>query len=301
MEKKRAIALGFFDGVHLGHAALLRRGAEWAAQNGAVPAAITFDVHPDSLVRGADVPLINSPQDREALLRRAGMEEIITLRFDAGLMHMDWQEFVDHILLEKYHAAYVVAGYDFHFGDRGEGNAQRLRQRCQAAGVPCDIVDRVALAGETVSSTRIRELIAGGEMARARAFLGHPHILSGRVQRGKGLGKGLGFPTANLEFQPGVLLPAFGVYASMVRLDNGARHPAAVNVGVRPTVKDNSAVTAESYILDGFSENLYGRELTVEFYEFLRPERRFSSLDALTAEVMKNARQTLAYFSAGEK
>ena len=148
----------------------------------------------------------------------------------------------------------------------------------------------------TISSTYIRTLIAQGEMERANEFLGHPHTLTDTVAHGKKLGSTLGFPTVNLRFQPGVLVPAHGVYATKVWFENGENHPAVTNVGVRPTVDDGNKVTVEGFILD-FNGDLYGQTVRMEFYKRLRGERKFDSLEALREEVMRNAEQTRAYFS----
>ena len=294
-ERKRAIALGFFDGVHLGHGALLSRVARVARSSGLVPAGFTFDVHPGSRITGAVTPLINSPSDRADLMRRLyGMEEVVVAHFDS-MMRMDWRDFVTDYLIKEHNVAYIVAGHDFRFGYKGEGSPQGLQDLCARLGVGCDIIPKVELDGITVSSTYIRTLIAQGEMERARAFLGHPHVLTDRVAHGKRLGSALGFPTVNLRFPEGVLVPAFGVYATQVEFQDGTRRPAVTNVGVRPTVNDGGSVNVEGYILN-FSGDLYGQTVRMEFYTRLRGERKFDTLEALRAEVLRNARQTGDFF-----
>jgi len=290
-------ALGFFDGVHLGHGSLLRRVAEVAARQGAVPAAVTFDVHPESVIMGVPVPLLNSPADRADLMRRLyGIEEVIVERFDRRMMKMPWQEFISDYLVARRGVVHVVAGHEFHFGYKGEGNPQRLREQCARLGVGCDIVQKVELGGITVSSTYIRTLIAQGEMEQANTFLGHPHILTDTVSHGKKLGSSLGFPTVNLRVPPDVLVPAHGVYASRAVFENGESRMAVTNVGVRPTVDDDHRLNVESFLLD-FDGNLYGKTIRVEFYSFLREERRFASIDHLRAEISRNVQQTRDYFA----
>lgn len=315
MEKRRrVIALGFFDGVHLGHAALLRRVGEAAGEMGAVPAAVTFDRHPEDVILGAQrVPLITSPSERADLMNRLfGIREIIVAHFGQRMMRMNWEEFVEDFLVAEHGAVHLVAGHDFHFGYKGEGNPDRLREKCAALGIGCDIIPKVERDGITVSSTYIRSLIAQGEMERANQFLGHPYTLTGTVRHGKKLGSALGFPTVNLDFPSGVMTPAFGVYAAKVRLlrgpdghepaggegESAAEYLAVTNVGVRPTVNDGDQVTVEGFLLD-FSGDLYGRRLRMEFYKRLREERHFPSLEALRAEVLRNAEQTREYFAAG--
>lgn len=296
-EKQRVIALGFFDGVHRGHGALLKRVGEVAAQTGYIPAAVTFDHHPKDLIPGArKVPLINTPEDREWLMHRLyGVGEVIILPFDAHMRDMDWRDFVTEVLVKEHHAAHLVAGHDFHFGRRGEGNPERLRAICGELGLGCDIIGKVELDGITVSSTHIRSLMEGGDMEGAEHFLGHPHILSGSVVHGKQLGRTIGIPTANLLIPEGVLTPAYGVYASCVRVGERA-YAAVTNVGVRPTVDDGDRVTVEPWILD-FDGDLYGQIIRVEFHKRLRGERRFASLDELRAAILQNAAETRAYFS----
>ena len=299
-ERKRVIALGFFDGVHKGHGALLSRVRDRAEELGAAPTAFTFDAHPSSRITGAVTPLINSAADRADLMRRLyGIQDVIVAHFDS-MMRMDWRAFVAEYLVQEHGAVHVVAGHDFHFGYKGEGNPERLAQLCAAQGIGCDIVPKVERDHITVSSTYIRTLIAQGEIERANQFLGHPHTLTDRVSHGKKLGSTLGFPTVNLRFQPGVLVPAFGVYATRVFFENGDSRPAVTNVGVRPTVDDGGRVNVEGFILD-FSGDLYGQTIRMEFYKRLRGERKFPNLEALRSEVMRNAEQTRAYFKRTEE
>lgn len=294
---KRVIALGFFDGVHLAHGALLSRAAQVAAEKDLVPAAVTFDTHPDQLVMGTAVPLINSPADRAELMRKMyGIRDVIVFHYDERTMKMPWEDFIAEYLVKEHGAAHLVAGHDFHFGYMGLGNPERLKAKCAELGVGCDIIPKIERDGITISSTYIRTLIHQGEMERAAEFLGHPHLLTDTVAHGKRLGSRLGFPTVNLRFQPGVIIPAHGVYATMVTLADGSKYPAVTNIGVRPTVDDNGEVTVEGYLL-GFSGDLYAQSVHMEFYKFLREERRFDSLEALQAEIRHNAQQTCEYFS----
>ena len=293
---KRVIALGFFDGVHKGHGALLRTVAQVADRLGAKPCAFTFDRSPTAAITGQAVPLLSSVEDRVWLMRRYyGIEEVIVAPFD-GMQKMDWQDFVSEYLQKELGAVHVVAGHDFHFGYMGKGNPQRLQEKCRELGMGCDIIQKVEQDGITISSTYIRTLIAQGEVERADQFLGHPHTLTNRVAHGKKIGTTtLGFPTVNLLIPHGVIVPAFGVYATRVWFDGQCRC-AVTNVGVRPTVEDNDGhVTVEGFILD-FDGDLYGHEIRMEFYKYLRPEQCFPSMDALAAEIRRNAQQTRDYF-----
>ncbi len=292
---RRVVALGFFDGVHLGHGALLRRAVERAGELGAVPAACTFDPHPAALISHADLPLLTTPEDRALLMGELyGIREVRVVPFDEQMMTMPWTDFVSGFLVKELNACHLVAGSDYRFGYRGEGNAEKLRALCRELGLGCDIIDEVRLDGARVSSTRIRALVEAGELDAACRLLGHPYLLQGEVAHGKGLGSRLGFPTANLAVDPRRLLPAYGVYAGQMGLGEGS-YPCAVNIGVRPTVHDGGGVSVEAFLLD-FSGDLYGKTARLELFHRLRSERAFDSLEALRRQVQADARAAGAYF-----
>lgn len=298
METKRVIAIGFFDGVHLGHGALLRRARQVADRLGVPAAALTFDRHPSALLGSTPVELINSPEDRVELMQRLyGIDQVLFCHFDKAMMEMPWKEYVGEYLRQVQGAVHVVCGHDHRFGWRGEGNPTRLQQACEQFHMGCDVVQKVEVHGRTVSSTLIRQLLQKGDVEEARAFLGHPHCLGGEVVHGRQLGRQLGTPTANLLLPDGVLAPAFGVYATAVVI-GGRKYPAVTNVGVRPTVDGGGKITVEPWILD-FEDNLYGKTIRVDFYRFLRPEWKFGSLEELRQAILKNAEETRAFF-AGE-
>lgn len=296
MERRRVIALGFFDGVHKGHEALLSLCVRRAGELGVIPAAFTLDAHPSALLKRAPVLLLSTPADRAGLMRRCGIRDVIVGRYDERMMKTPWREFVVDYLVREQCAVHLVAGHDFRFGYQGEGNPRRLLSLCAELGIGCDIVPRVEEDGVTVSSTYIRDLIARGEMERAVRFLGHPHVLTGVVRHGKRLGSALGFPTANLSVPDQVLPPAFGVYAARVVSENSGSRIAVTNVGVRPTVDDGGDVTVESWLLD-FKGDLYGQEIRVEFYARLRPEEKFDTLEELRNQVMTDAQRVRRYFA----
>lgn len=235
-DKKRVIALGFFDGVHAGHAALMEMTKRRAAERDAIPTVITFDTHPDTLVKGVEVPLINSPAERAEIIRRIyGIDSVVFIHFSEKTMHMPWREFIDSVT-EEMRACHYVVGYDFSFGWKGEGRPARLAAYCTEHGLGCDIISAVRIDGEVVSSTRIRALLTEGRIEEANRLLGHPHSLVDTVRSGFRLGHKLGSPTINMGFAPGVLVPRHGVYAAKVFLDDGTERMAVTNVGVRPTV-----------------------------------------------------------------
>ena len=256
-EDKTIYALGFFDGVHLGHQALLAACKDLAAETGAKTGVVTFSAHPDTLVLGKTPPFINSPQDRKLLLQQlGGVEQVVTLPFDREMMNMPWQDFFQ-MLLTDYGAAGLVCGEDFTFGRRGEGNAALLREAAAKARIPCYVVRQRTYAGVVISSTHIRSLLEAGEMEKAVEFLGHPHVLTGQVISGQQLGRTLGIPTANLALPQGVICPRFGVYACKAKVQ-GQWYPAVTNVGCRPTV-GGKTVTVEPWLL-GFAGDIYRRK-----------------------------------------
>ncbi len=285
MKQDVMYALGFFDGVHLGHQALLYACRELAGQG--VAGVVTFTGHPDALVQGAAPNFINTPQDRYALLRSWGMDEIVELPFTKALMRMPWQDFYT-LLRREYGAAGFVCGADFRFGAGGEGTASLLQAKCRQDGLVCRIVPQLSIDGQVVSSTYIRALLEDGKIQQANAFLGHPHCLSGKVISGKQLGRTLGIPTANLTYPPDLVRLPYGVYACTATVD-GKCYQAVTNVGVRPTVS-GQGVRVESWLMD-FAGDLYGKTLHLDFHAFQRGEQKFENLAQLQAQIQDDALQ----------
>jgi riboflavin kinase/FMN adenylyltransferase len=296
-EKKRVIALGFFDGVHIGHSALLRKVVEISNEKKLVPSAITFDTHPLSFISGVALPLINSLEDRVGLIRRiSGINDIIVLSFDRYTAGMSWDSFIDH-LLSEFGACYLVAGFDFRFGKGGKGNSELLKQKCEEIEIGCEIIPEVMYDGVKCSSTYVRELILGGNMERAAAFLGHPHVVTDVVRCGYSLGRTLGTPTINMCFQDNVLVPAFGVYATKAHLDGSIVNLGITNIGVRPTVSgSNREITAETHIIN-YNGSLYGYQVRVDFYKRLRPEIKFNNIGELREQIQLDRTAAISYFS----
>ena len=290
--RERVIALGFFDGVHLGHGALLRRAVEEAKKRGCESAVFTFDRPPKEVITGVPCPLINSPEDRAELVKRLyGIDEMLMVPFDDEMRTTPWDRFVTDILVGRYGAVHLVAGHDHHFGHRNQGSPELLKEKCAELGLGCDIIPAVTLDGVTVSSTHIRKLLEEGDVETARAFLGHPHVLTQTVGHGRQLGRTIGIPTANLVAPPHVLLPKRGVYAAKITLPDGRAFGGVTNVGVRPTVNNGQDVTVEPWILD-FDGDLYGQAIRVEFFRRLRDEQKFESLDALRSQIETDAVKT---------
>ena len=293
---RRVIALGFFDGVHLGHGGLLREARLRADELGCTASVMTFDRHPSVVITGRPTPLITSRRDREYLMKSLyGIDEVLFIHFSHAMMEMPWEEFIDDCLLRDLNVVHIICGADFRFGHRGEGTAELLRAACVARHIGCDIIAEISVDGVPVHSTMVRDLLLRGEMEEAARFLGHPHCLSGLVISGKRLGRTIGIPTANIAVPPEVLVLPAGVYATRVVFD-GQDYAAVTNVGTCPTISDHAPLVVEPWILD-FTGDLYGKEIRVFFHKKLRDEIKFPSLSALQAEIRRNAGETRAYFA----
>lgn len=287
MKEKTIYALGFFDGVHIGHQALLLACRHLAAQQGCKAGVVTFTSHPDALVSGNAPALLNTIEDRQRILHGYGMDAVLVLPFDREIMTTHWASFLRQLV--EAGAAGFVCGDDFRFGSGGLGTPKKLAAFCNKQGLPYAVVSQQELDGIRVSSTHIRDLLEKGEMAAANRFLGHPHFLSGKVTEGKKLGRTIGIPTANLQIPEGVICPKKGVYACRVIVE-GQTYPAVTNIGCRPTVGGEN-ITVEPWILD-FDGDLYGKHITLLFYHFLREEKKFDSLEELKAQIHLDAAET---------
>ena len=300
MNDSTVIALGFFDGVHIGHGELLKMAVRRARERGCTSAAFTFDRSPREFVTGVPVPLLTTSAERAEIIRtRYGVEKVFVEPFDKNMMTMPWEDFISVLLVKKYRAVHLIAGHDFRFGHKNEGDVGKLKSYCAAHGLGCDIIPRVERDGTTVSSSYIRSLLEEGDAARAAEFLGRPYAMEGTVCHGEGVGTRKLFPTANLLPRPGCVVPARGVYAVRAHLPDGSVRTGVTNVGVRPTVSDAGSVTVETYLPDFFGD-LYGQRLRIEFLAYLRPERKFSSTQELRGEIGRNVRQAAELIGSNE-
>lgn len=290
--EKRIFALGFFDGVHLGHQALLSECVRMAKAMDVETAAITFENHPQSLFSDRVPPLLTTLQDRFRLLLRYGIDHVYPFPVTQAVMGKDWRDFLDDLILSG--AVGFVCGDDFRFGRGGAGNARTLRTFCRERRIPYVIIPEQTLNGVRISSSYIRRQIEQGDMATAVRYLGHGHMLTGTVVTGRKLGHKLGFPTANIELPENVIVPRHGVYACRAFVGEQS-YLAVCNVGSRPTVEGHQ-VRTETWLLD-FQGDLYGQDVTLEFLYFLRPEQRFESLQELKSAVLRDAENTRSFFA----
>ena len=281
---RSVVAVGVFDGVHLGHQRLLHQLMEMASALQGMPTVVTFANHPDQVLRGEAPPQLVSVPHRLRLLRRAGVGRLVLLRFEPRLQNMTARAFAQDLLVDRLRARGLLLGYDSALGKDREGTPARFRELGAELGFEVGVGEPFLLDGAPVSSTAIRAAIARGDLAAAHRFLGRFPGAMGTVVHGEARGRTLGFPTANLVPQPGALPPS-GVYAVDAIVD-GAVHPAVANLGVRPTFAGSTTTESrlEVHLLD-FHGDLYGRELEVAFRKFLRPERKFADAGELTAQI----------------
>ena len=277
-----AVAVGNFDGVHLGHAAIVGRLREAAERHGVPAVVLTFDPHPASILRPEQAPLpLTTPARRAELLLALGVQAVCVQPADAALMALEAEAFYADVLRGRFAARAVVEGQDFRFGARRRGDVAMLAGLCGRDGVELDVVPPVVIDGEAVSSSRIRALVAAGRVAEAHTLLTAPYRLTGQVVVGARRGGTIGFPTANLA-GTATLLPALGVYAAVARVDDAAV-PAAVHVGPNVTFGETS-VSVEAHLI-GFTGDLYGKSLDVDFLDRVRDTRRFASVEDLKAQL----------------
>jgi riboflavin kinase/FMN adenylyltransferase len=280
--RARDVAIGTFDGVHLGHRAVID-GADTV---------LTFEPHPLEVLRPDAAPkLINSHAIKRDVIEGLGVEELVVIHFDEEFSHRSAEDFIDYALVEKLGARRVAIGENFHFGAKARGTPAMLEARPE---FETRVQRMVEVDGETVSSSRIRAEIAAGQMEAARRCLGVPYMLEGEVVKGDQRGRELGFPTANIVPDERLVTPGFGVYAAFA---NG--HPAAVNVGTRPTFDSDLGVLIETFLID-FEGDLYGKNLRVAFVEKLRDEIAYEGVDPLVEQMhrdVEEARRICADFT----
>ncbi len=288
-ETGRVVAIGAFDGVHLGHQAILRAAVSDARASGLQSAAVTFEPHPEVVLRpGGAPPLLTPLEEKAELIEALGLDLLVVVEFTPEFARTPAEEFVEGVLAGGLKARVVLVGYDFTFGHAARGNAELLRQLSRGLGLRVVVFSPVRLDGVPVSSTAVRQLLAAGDVARAARLLGRFHSVTGRVTRGAGVGTGLGVPTANLALAPGLAVPARGVYAAWAELlEAGHRwYPGVVNVGYRPTFGGRD-LGVEAHLID-FSADVLGVRLRLHFVTRLRDEQRFESPRALAEQIARD-------------
>ena len=286
MRKSCAVTIGFFDGVHTGHTFLLQQLEQLALTNGLEAIAVTFDQHPKSVVKSDFVPsLLTTQEEKLNLLSRKFRGRVIVLPFTKELSELSAKDFMQSVLRDRLQAKRLLMGYNHRFGHDG-GTMEEYIAWGREAGI--EVSKAEPLKGEKVSSSRIRNLISSGEIEKANSMLGYRYFLSGKVVKGKQIGRQIGFPTANILAAKEKLLPSCGVYAVEVMLPDGAEKAGMLSIGRRPTVENNGEISVEVHIFD-FNGNLYDESILVRFIAKLRNEQHFSSLGELQGQIMKDA------------
>ncbi|MFC9975021.1 bifunctional riboflavin kinase/FAD synthetase [Spirillospora sp. NPDC127200] len=298
---RSVVTIGVFDGVHRGHRRIVAAACAQAAERGLRSVAITFDPHPDEVVRpGTHPPLLTSARRRIELLEGLGTDAVVVVPFTLELSQTPPDEFVRQVLVERLHTAHVIVGADFRFGHKAKGDVALLQELGEKYDFTAEGVPLVA-NGDTISSTYIRAKLEAGDVEGAAHALGRPHRVEGVVVRGHQRGRALGFPTANLETVPHTAIPADGVYAGWLVCDSDrypqARWPAAISIGTNPTFEGAGERTVEAYALDRDDLDLYGEHMAVDFQARIRDTLKFDSIDSLVEEMnndVAKAREILA-------
>lgn len=282
---RTAVALGNFDGMHVGHMAVLE-GAKSFQKDGLVPVAVLFDEHSMKAITGIAPPMLMTVGERNEYIIKKGLK-LETIIFNE-IKNLSPEDFVEKILVEKLRARAVCCGYNYRFGKDAAGSAETMRKICDRLGIKCKIAGEVDVAGHAVSSTQIRSLIENGETEKANEMLGHKFGFSSPVIDGDKRGRRLGFPTINQELPHELVLPRFGVYRTDVTVGH-RRYKGVTNIGKRPTV-GTEKILSETYIID-FDESIYGESVDIRLIKFIRPERKFSSFDELARQIKTDAKE----------
>jgi riboflavin kinase/FMN adenylyltransferase len=288
---RSVVTIGVFDGVHRGHQRIVRTAVELAREFGMPSVVITFDPHPDEVVRpGTHPPLLCPPRRRAELLAGLGTDAVMVLPFTLEMSRMAPDEFVQSVLVDRLHAAHVIVGENFRFGHRAKGDMALLKELGEKYDFTAEGVPLVA-NGDAISSTYIRERLAAGDVEGAALALGRPHRVEGVVVRGHQRGRALGFPTANLETLPYTAIPGDGVYAGRLACDSDDypdfQWPAAISIGTNPTFEGQER-TVEAYALDRDDLDLYGEHVAVDFTAWIRQTLKFDSIEALVEEIRRD-------------
>lgn len=281
--KKTCVALGYFDGIHMGHKRIIEMMVNIARQKEAVPVVFTFSKNPQEILTGELVKKIINKDDKEIILSSLGVEKVYVIDF-SEVMRLSANEFIDKILANTLNASDVFCGFNYHFGTGKFGDCNYLKQRLTLMGIRAHINEAVNYEGTTVSSTRIKKLIMEGKVEDANFMLTRSFGFKSKVIEGKKLGRMLGFPTINQNFPNEIVLPKFGVYKTKVKF-KGNTFDAITNIGVRPTFSINKDTTVETFILDYNGGSLYGNTIELEFLKFLREEKKFKSLLELRKDI----------------
>ncbi|MFS0672481.1 bifunctional riboflavin kinase/FAD synthetase [Ornithinibacillus sp. 179-J 7C1 HS] len=294
--KESVAALGFFDGIHKGHQAVIKQAVSIANEKNMESAVITFYPHPSVVLRNNhDVKYITPQKEKEAVLQELGVDKLYIITFNKQLSSLSPQEFIDHFIIGL-HIKHVVAGFDFTYGHKGKGNMWDIEEYSRGL-FDYSVIDQVSLDNEKVSSTKIRKLLASGDVEKVNELLGRALVTIGIVIEGDKRGREIGYPTANINYSQEALLPKPGIYAVGVLID-GIRYKGMASLGINPTFTEKrTSLSLEVNILD-FDDNLYGKELLIEWYKFFRDEEKFNSVEELIQQMEQDERLIRNYLSS---
>lgn len=295
--EKSALALGFFDGVHPGHQVVIRKAVEEAERFGAVPGVVTFKEHPRALTLGKSPALLTTIDQRLELFSAHGIKSALVLSFTEELCRLDPEDYVRTVLSEAMGAKSLSVGFNHRFGRNRIGTPQLLADLGKKFGFCVHVASEVIIDGSEVSSSRIREAIKAGHAEVAHNLLKRPYAISGKVVRGDQRGRTIGFPTANVDVCPDLVMPALGVYAGRAVLEDGSIHDCVVNIGVRPTFGGGERSVTEVHIFD-FAKDIYEQELQVQFWHYLRPEQKFNGVEELCAQITRDCENARTFLQA---
>lgn len=297
LDKPTAVAIGKFDGVHKGHKYLLDTLKKYQ-RNGIQLVIFTFDPPPMVYLKGEEEQALLTKEEKRKIFLSYGIDVLIEFPLNEETAPMEPEKFVEQILINQIQSSYIVAGEDISFGKQGKGDLALLEKMAKNYGFTLDIVDKVFINDEEVSSTRIRELLKISEVEEVEGLLGNPYAISGQVVMGNRQGKEFGFPTANLIIDKKKLVPKVGVYFTKVWIDNIV-YCGISNLGYKPTIEGEKRLGLETHIYD-YEQNIYGKEIKVEFLTFVRGEKKFSSINMLKEQVMSDLNKGMEYFKHSE-
>ena len=282
------VSIGKFDGLHVGHQKLVREMVRWK-EKGLKVAMFTFSTPPLSLVGGRKQTVLMTNRERMELLRSAGVDYLVECPFVEAVSKIEAETFIKEILVKQFHAEYIVVGTDFHFGYQKKGDYHMLQQYSGEYGYEVEVIEKKCYEDREISSTYIKEEVKKGNMKLVTQLLGYPYTVTGEVQYGKQLGRKLGFPTMNIVAEKEKLLPPNGVYVSSIRID-GMLYGGISNIGCKPTVSEKEQMGIETFVFD-YHGDAYGKKIEVALYEYVRPEKKFDSVEMLREQV----EQDIAY------
>lgn len=288
-----AVALGCFDGVHIGHSKIVSSTVAAAKEKSLTSVVWSFQTPPKNILSGTDTAgLLTPSNEKKRLMRGLGVDVMISVPFNKKIARLTPRDFFENILIKRLNAKHIFCGFNYRFGYKGEGDIMLLQDLCSEFNIALTVVDEVKIDGITVSSSAIRALLSEGMLDKAEKMLGRPFSVQGKVKDGQHLGRRLGFPTVNQDIPNGKMLLKNGVYLTRIKLGKTIKY-GVTNIGMRPTVNSAEPV-CETHILD-FEGDLYGKYLTVEFIKFLRSERKFNSLEELSAQITQDVEDARGY------